>query len=31
VEDYQFQNLKVNVGLSDRDFDPSNPSYSYKR
>ena len=31
VEDYQFQNLKVNVGLSDRDFDPANPAYSYKR
>lgn len=31
VEDYQFKNLKVNVGLAERDFDPANPAYSYKR
>lgn len=31
VEDYQFQNLKVNVGLTEKDFDPANPSYAYKR
>lgn len=31
VEEYTFDRLKVNVGLSDRDFDPANPSYAYGR
>ncbi|MFM1802480.1 MAG: hypothetical protein RJA81_1832 [Planctomycetota bacterium] len=30
VEDYQFRNLKVNVGLTNFDFDPKNPAYAYK-
>lgn len=30
VEDYQFRNLRVNVGLTNQDFDPANPAYAYK-
>lgn len=31
VEDYQFRNLKVNIGLTNIDFDPANPAYAYKK
>ncbi|MDB5351880.1 MAG: hypothetical protein JWN86_3127 [Planctomycetota bacterium] len=31
VEEYTYSNLKVNVGLTNRDFDPSNSSYSFGR
>lgn len=31
VEEYLYLDLKVNVGLTDRDFDPSNKSYSFGR
>jgi hypothetical protein len=30
VEDYRFRNLRLNVGLSERDFDPKNPSYDFE-
>ena len=28
-EEYTYQDLKVNVGLTDRDFDPDNDQYNY--
>ena len=31
MEEYTFMNLRVNVGLKDRDFDPKNAQYSYGR
>jgi hypothetical protein len=31
VEEYIYSNLKLNVGLSERDFDPSNAQYSFGR
>ncbi len=31
VEEYTYSDLKLNVGLSARDFDPNNPSYSFGR
>ncbi len=31
VEEYTYANLRINPGLTDRDFDPANPSYSYGR
>jgi hypothetical protein len=31
VEEYTFQDLKLNVGLHDRDFDPANAQYSFGR
>ena len=31
VEDYIYHNLKLNVGLADADFDPSNRGYSFGR
>lgn len=31
VEEYAYTDLKVNVGLSDHDFDPNNRSYSFGR
>ena len=31
LEEYTFGNLRINPGLTDRDFDPGNPSYSYGR
>jgi hypothetical protein len=31
IEEYTYANLKLNVGLKDRDFDPSNGQYSYGR
>jgi len=29
LEEYNYLNLKVNVGLTDRDFDPNNPAYNF--
>jgi hypothetical protein len=29
-EEYTYMDVKVNVGLTDKDFDPRNPAYSYK-
>ena len=29
VEDYLYQNIKTNLGLTDLDFDPANPKYGY--
>ncbi len=31
VEEYTYRNLRVNVGLRDQDFDPSNAQYSFGR
>ncbi len=31
LEEYSYMNLKLNVGLRDHDFDPSNRSYSFGR
>jgi hypothetical protein len=31
VEEYTYKNLKINVGLSDLDFDPKNPAYKFGR
>ncbi len=31
VEEYTYANLRINPGLTERDFDPANPSYSYGR
>jgi hypothetical protein len=31
VEEYSYLDLKINVGLRDHDFDPSNAQYSYGR
>lgn len=31
VEEYTYGHLKLNPGLTDRDFDPGNPSYAYGR
>jgi len=31
VEEYTYSNLKLNTGLTARDFDPSNSSYSFGR
>ncbi len=31
MEEYTYVNLKINVGLKDRDFDPGNPLYSFGR
>jgi outer membrane lipoprotein-sorting protein len=31
LEEYTYANLKTNVGLKDRDFDPDNSQYSYGR
>ena len=28
-EEYEYKNLKFNVGLADHDFDPDNPDYGY--
>ncbi|MGC3970712.1 MAG: DUF1571 domain-containing protein [Pirellulales bacterium] len=30
AEEYTYSNLKINVGLTDVDFDPRNPQYGYK-
>ena len=29
LEEYTYTNLKLNVGLTDADFDPDNPNYAY--
>lgn len=29
IEEYTYVNMKTNVGLTDRDFDPKNPEYKY--
>lgn len=29
LEEYTYINVKLNVGLTDRDFDPGNPEYDY--
>jgi hypothetical protein len=31
VEEYSYIDLKLNIGLDDRDFDPANPHYSFGR
>jgi Protein of unknown function (DUF1571) len=31
VEEYTYSDLKLNVGLTTRDFDPNNPKYSFGR
>ena len=31
IEEYTYYNVKVNVGLSDIDFSPENPSYKFPR
>ncbi|MEZ6106405.1 MAG: DUF1571 domain-containing protein [Pirellulaceae bacterium] len=28
-EEYTYVNIRLNVGLTDRDFDPDNPSYAF--
>lgn len=30
AEEYTYSNMKLNVGLTDADFDPRNPQYGYK-
>ncbi len=30
LESYAYLNLQTNVGLSDKDFDPTNPDYQYR-
>lgn len=30
LEEYTYVNLKTNVGLSDRDFDPANSNYNMR-
>ena len=30
LEEYTYVNVKLNVGLTDADFDPANPKYKYK-
>ena len=30
LEEYTYLNLKLNVGLTDADFDPNNPNYQFK-
>lgn len=30
IEEYTFRDVRVNVGLTDRDFDPTNPSYAFR-
>jgi hypothetical protein len=29
IEEYTYWNIRTNVGLTDRDFDPENPSYGF--
>jgi hypothetical protein len=29
VEDYGYEDLKLNAGLTDLDFDPQNPEYRF--
>ncbi|MGI8978545.1 MAG: DUF1571 domain-containing protein [Pirellulaceae bacterium] len=30
LEEYNYTNLKFNIGLTDHDFDPANPNYKYR-
>ncbi len=30
-EEYTYKNLKINVGLTDKDFDPQNPDYRFPK
>jgi hypothetical protein len=30
LEEYNYTNIKLNVGMTDVDFDPANPSYKYR-
>ncbi len=30
LEEYTYVNVELNLGFTDRDFDPSNPEYNYK-
>jgi hypothetical protein len=30
IEEYTYMNVKVNVGLTDHDFDPENPTYNFR-
>ena len=30
LEQYVYQKIKINVGLTDSDFDPDNPSYGFQ-
>jgi outer membrane lipoprotein-sorting protein len=29
IEEYTYTNVRTNVGLTDRDFDPKNPAYQF--
>jgi hypothetical protein len=29
IEEYTYLDLKINVGLTDADFDPENPNYNF--
>lgn len=29
LEEYNYLNMKINVGLTDQDFDPNNPAYNF--
>ena len=29
IEEYNYLNLKINVGLTDADFDANNPEYNF--
>ncbi len=31
IEEYTYQNIKINVGLTDADFDVNNPQYNFHR
>jgi hypothetical protein len=31
IEEYTYLNIKLNVGLTDKDFDPQNKKYNYPR
>lgn len=31
LEEYTYLNVKINVGLTDADFDPANPAYNFNR
>ena len=29
IEDYRYKNIQINPGLTDQDFSPENPNYSF--
>jgi len=31
IEEYTYQNVKINVGLTDKDFDFTNPDYNFHK